>query len=159
MQKLIKLEDGQEILLDGNLAWTMEYQNQFGHDILPDLMPALSAVIDLIAAVYGGTADINDTRAFIASLGGGNATSALVELAGLRVTDLFHIIWAMAKCADDDIAPPRVWLKQFEYFPLDEIIPEALELIIESSISRKNSPRLREKLDSARAVVERKEKA
>ena len=159
MQKLIKLEDGQEILLDGNITWTMEYQNQFGHDIIPDLMPALSAIVELIASVYEGAADIKDVRAVIASLGGGNATNAIVELTGIRSTDLLNVIWAMAKCADDDIAPPKAWLKQYDVFPLDKIVPEAFELILDSSISRKNVIRLREILNFARAKTDGKEKA
>lgn len=159
MQKLIKLENGQEILLDGNLTWTMEYQNQFGHDIVPDLMPALRAAFELITAIFRDRAEINNAQEVIAALGNGNAQDALIELSGLQATDMIHIIWALAKCADEDIAPPRQWLRQFDVFPLDKIIPEAFGLIVDSSVSLKNSTSLREGMKSAQAKIAESTKA
>lgn len=159
MQKLIKLENGQEILLDGNLTWTMEYQNQFGHDIVPDLMPALRAAFELITAIFRDRAEINNAQEVIAALGNGNAQDALIELSGLQATDMIHIIWALAKCADEDIAPPKQWLRQFDVFPLDKIIPEAFGLIVDSSVSLKNSTSLREGMKSAQAKIAESTKA
>lgn len=159
MQKLITLENGQEILLDGNLTWTMEYQNQFGHDIVPDLMPALRAAFELITAIFRDRTEINNAQEVIAALGNGNAQDALIELSGLQATDMIHIIWALAKCADEDIAPPRQWIRQFDVFPLDKIIPEAFGLIVDSSVSLKNSTSLREGMKSAQAKIAESTKA
>lgn len=41
----------------------------------------------------------------------------------------FRITWALAKTADDSIPEPTEWLKQFEKFPLSEVVIEAYELI------------------------------
>lgn len=156
MQKLITLENGQEILLDGNITWTMIYQNQFGRDIIPDLMPALSTIVELAASVAEGGADIDDFRAVIASLGDGNAANAIAELTTFKTTDLLNIIWSLAKCANEDIAPPYQWLRQFDVFPLDKIIPEAFGLVMDSSISLKNLTSLREDIAETQAKIAEK---
>ena len=53
MQTTITLENGQEIKIDNNLAWLMEYQNQFGEDILPTLMPLMLSFTDLLGFFIG----------------------------------------------------------------------------------------------------------
>ena len=57
--------------------------------------------------------------------------------------DLIRIVWAMAKAADDSIEPPEIWLKQFNVFPLDLILPEVVSLAAQGFISSKNLKRLR----------------
>jgi hypothetical protein len=56
---------------------------------------------------------------------------------------VIQITWAMAKNANDEIEPPREWLKQFETFPIDIILPILFELIAKSFVSSKNLNRLR----------------
>jgi len=67
---------------------------------------------------------------------------AVVHLSGVELVDIINIIWAMAKAADDSIAEPRIWIQQFDEFPLDIIVPEAVKLAFNCMVSRKNLQRL-----------------
>ena len=78
--------------------------------------------------------------------------NAITELAGLELVDLVNIIWALAKAADDTIDPPEVWVRQFDTFPLDVILPAAVGLVLDSSISTKNLKTLQD-IDSITATA------
>ena len=45
MEKIIKIGD-KEVRLNNNVAWTMEYRDQFGKDILPAIMPLIASMIE-----------------------------------------------------------------------------------------------------------------
>lgn len=141
MEKIIKIDDSTEIRLSNNVGWLMEYQDQFGHDIVPDLMPVLGAVLELIEGM-GGTISVKDARDLVKGIPAGAAGSALVELSGLRMTDIINIVWALAKAADPNIDPPRQWVRQFDTFPLDVIVPEVFMLVAQGVMSSKNWTRL-----------------
>lgn len=141
MEKIIKIDDSTEIRLSNNVGWLMEYQDQFGHDIVPDLMPALGAILELIEGM-GGTISVKDAKDLVKDIPAGAAGSALVELSGLRMTDIINIVWALAKAADPDIEPPRQWVRQFDTFPLDVIVPEVFMLVAQGVMSSKNWTRL-----------------
>jgi hypothetical protein len=55
-----------------------------------------------------------------------------------------NVTWAMAKTADENIEPPKQWVRQFDSFPLDVIIPNVYELIMKGFASSKNLKRLKE---------------
>lgn len=141
--------DEKEITLDGGVPWLYEYYYQFGHDILPDLLPAVSAILVLFEDTRVDT--VKKAKAAVKSVLGTAGRDAIVELAGLQLTDFFNVIWAMAKAYDSKIPEPRVWYRQFERFPTEEIIPAAFQLIVESSASSKNWESLRETLSVLRA--------
>lgn len=148
MIKTIKLGKNESLVLDNNVGWTMEYLNQFGHDIIPDLMPLLSGVVNLVSGVAqaavenGDTVSFNDSVKLMANLNSSTVTDAVIELAGLRFVDFVNITWAMAKCADEDIPEPKVWVRRFDPFPVDILAPEVFNLILSGMASSKNVKRL-----------------
>lgn len=142
MIKVIE-EDGLDLKLDSNMEWLYIYQNQFGHDILPDIMPVMAAVLNLMEGMVEAGTTIQDAATLVRGLfAGGKATDALIELAGLRMTDIINIVWSLAKTADQSIEPPQRWIRQFERFPLDVIVPEVFMMVANASMSSKNCTRL-----------------
>lgn len=149
MKKTITLENGQELVLDNNLGWLMEYQNQIGEDILPTLMPIILSISDLIGGLAEAGVDLNKMTVnnFAEILHSEAAMDAGVKLATFKTTDVINIIWAMAKAADDNIDEPRKWIRQFdEGFPMDIILPEAAKLVVKGVLSSKNQERLQENI-------------
>lgn len=124
-----------KIALSNNLSWAMIYKDQFGHDIVPDIMPVMSAVVRLLGVLDDGGLDLKtvDPDAL---------QDALVELCALQFVDFIHLIWALAKANDDNIDLPNKWVSQFDEFPLDIIVPEVLELLGKGLVSSKNWERL-----------------
>jgi hypothetical protein len=49
----------------------------------------------------------------------------------------------MAKAADEDIDPPKRWVRQFDEFPLDVVVPAVYELVLKGFVSSKNLKRLK----------------
>lgn len=139
MKKIFKFNDKTEVELSNSVGWTMEYRDQFGHDILPDLLPILSALITLIKEVKD-TADLKDA---IKTIDNDTIQEAMIQLVGLQFVDFINMLWAMAKDADDKTPLPKRWVKQFdEGFFLDKIAPEVFTFILEGFISSKNLPGL-----------------
>ena len=62
----------------------------------------------------------------------------------------------MAKAADETIDPPRKWVRQFDAFPLDEIVPEVGELMLKGFASSKNLERLRTMLGRLKTQPKKK---
>ena len=50
MEKIIKIGD-KEVRLNNNVAWTMEYRDQFGRDIVPALMPVLASLLEGVSTI------------------------------------------------------------------------------------------------------------
>lgn len=141
MKKTIKLYKDCELTLSNNAGWLYEYRDQFGHDIVPDIMPIISAILKALKEL--STQSGKPVTEVIKSLDGDVIEDALIELAGLQSVDLLNIVWAMAKCADDEIDEPRKWIRQFETFPLDVIVPKVWTLVLEGFVSSKNLKSLR----------------
>lgn len=160
MLKTIKLDEKTSITLSNNASWTMIYLEQFGHDIVPDIMPAVSAVANLVAGLAEGMSavgekiELKDVAKVVGSLSGDSLSDAFVELAGLRFVDLIHITWAMAKAADDDIDTPKEWVRGFETFPVDVIVPEIFDMVLSGMASSKNLKRLRKVIDGMKTKTE-----
>ena len=127
MRKTIKLEDKKEIKINTSWNWAYIYQEYFGHDIIPDLIPAIDAFIKMFTEMVNGE-EVDDEG---------------VDLYGLEITTMTNLIWALAKNADDDIPEVREWLDTFDEFPLDIIVPEVIEALTGSMISRKKAELLR----------------
>lgn len=144
MEKTIKIGDV-DVKLSNNIGWAMAYRNQFDHDILPVIMPLLASGVDVIRALLDhvgegkeiGIADLLEI------MEGEEFMSALIHMSGFESVEVINITWALAKCADDTIEPPERWVRQFDVFPLDEIIPEVLKMITKGVISSKNWERLK----------------
>lgn len=131
MIKAIKFNDNCEIELSNNIGWAMEYREQFGHDIIPDLLPAVSAIISLFGEL-NGKFDIKKIDKDVLQ-------EALINLAGLQFVDFINLCWAMAKTADEKTPTPKKWIKQFDDgFYLDKVFPEVFGLIMNGLVSTKN---------------------
>lgn len=138
MIKTIKINKEQSVTLNSAAGWFLVYREQFGHDILPDIMPMIEGVL---------TAGINvlkNTGGDVSIEGVDNEilTDFFISLSGLESVAVLQIVWAMAKNNDDNIAPPEIWFNQFDVFPFDVIMPKVIRMIIDSSVSEKNAKRL-----------------
>ena len=132
MEKVIKIGE-KEVRLSNNVAWTMEYRDQFNKDIVPAIMPLLSTMTEAISSVVS-EAGTDLTLQSLADAVQGRAND---------IVDLINVTWAMAKAADEDIDPPRKWIRQFDNFPLDVIGPAVFELVMKGFVSSKNLIRLK----------------
>ena len=144
MEKIIKIGK-QEVRLNNNVAWTMEYRDQFGKDILPVIMPLLASMIEGISTIM---ADANKegelTTSSIAEALEGRTMEVLLPAFQAEFVDLvINVTWAMAKVADEGIAPPKQWVRQFDGFYLDEVGPAIFDLILKGFVSSKNLKRLK----------------
>lgn len=142
MQEVIKISD-KEIVLSNNISWALEYRDQFGSDIIQDHIPLLETITEALASVIGenGTNGI-DVADIVSSLEG-RTMDIMLPMMQTRFMELFvNVTWAMAKAADEDIDPPKKWVRQFDTFPLDIIVPTIYDLAFKGFVSSKNLKRL-----------------
>ena len=141
MVKTIKISKDKELTLSNNLAWAMIYKSQFGHDIVPDIMPVISALAKLFGELskYSG----EDVATLLKKMDGDVIEQALIELCAIQFTDFVNLVWTLAKANDDDIEAPDKWVRQFDEFPLDIIAPAVFELMTKGLVSSKNLKSLR----------------
>ena len=143
MEKVIKIGK-QPVKLSNNVAWTMEYRDQFGKDPLEALMPLVASAIEAVTSIVNesGTGEINITD--IASALEGRAFEITLPLMQLGFVDtIVNVTWAMAKAADEGIAPPKQWVRQFDEFPIDVLVPTVGDMLLKGFSSSKNLKRLR----------------
>lgn len=143
MIKTVKIGE-KNIVLDNNVGWTLIYRDQFGQDIIPSIMPLLAGALDVISGIFQEAGDDNEiTIDKLAKLADGDTLiNAMVHVGGFEFVDFINITWAMAKNADDTIPEPKIWLKQFDEFPVDVIGVEVVKLIFKGMVSSKNLERL-----------------
>ena len=144
MEKIIKIGK-QEVRLNNNVAWTMEYRDQFGKDILPAVMPLLASMIEGVSTVAAEADKSGElTMASIAETLEGRAIDVLLPMFQAEFVDLIvNVTWAMAKAADENIETPKRWVRQFEEFPLDVVGPAVYDLVLKGFVSSKNLRRLK----------------
>lgn len=142
MKKIIKIGD-KDVELSNSVAWTMEYRDQFNKDIVPAIMPLIASAMEGVSSVLAETGtDIKDVKA-IASAIEGRSMDILLPVFQVEFVDtIINVVWAMAKAANENIEPPKRWVRQFDEFPLDVIVPEVFELIFKGFVSSKNLERL-----------------
>ena len=143
MEKTIKIGKV-PVRLNNNVGWAMEYRDQFGRDIIPTLIPMFAGAIDIASGLInetGKTKEI-DLGDILALTDGDTLLDAVIHLGGLEFVDFINITWALAKCADETIEEPREWVRQFDAFPVDEVGPVVLGLILKGVVSSKNLKRL-----------------
>ena len=144
MEKVINIGD-KSVTLNNCVAWTMEYRDQFGKDPLEALMPLVTSLIEATTSVVnesdmGGEINIKD----ISSALEGRVFDITLPMMQLGFVDtVVNVTWAMAKAANEGIAPPKQWARQFNEFPLDVIVPALGELMLKGFSSSKNLNRLR----------------
>lgn len=143
MEKIIKIGK-QEVRLSNNTAWTIEYRDQFGKDIVPTLMPLIMTISDGITTIISELGKLDTGNLVeVAEALRGRSTDVLLPLYQMEFVDLINITWAMAKAADSEILPPKQWVKQFDSFPVDVIVPAIYEMTAKGFVSSKNLKRLK----------------
>lgn len=147
MVKTIKIDKDTSLTLSNNLGWVINYKNQFGHDILPDVMPIISAITKVIGEMAQSSAA--DAYEMIRTLDKDAVQDALIELCSIELADFLHLVWALAKANDKSIEDPDTWVEQFDSFPLDVIAPAVFELLTKGLVSSKNLKSLRDKAPKA----------
>ena len=142
MEKIIKIGD-KEVRLNNSVAWTMEYRDQFGKDIVPVLIPVIASMVEGVSTVMSESENELSVSEIAGSLQG-RALDVLLPMFQVEFVDVvIGVTWAMAKAADENIDPPKRWVRQFEEFPLDVIVPAVYELVIKGFVSSKNRERLK----------------
>ena len=147
--------DGKPIEIDSASGWTYCYREQFGHDILPDMLPIMRSIATAAAGLLSELPDESIEKELFSAkelksvLNSDNAyviQDAIDDLAGLEVTTVQNIFWALAKNANFGIAEPRRFYNTFDVFPYEEVLPKVIAAIIKSSSSSKNSKSLLAKM-------------
>ena len=142
MIKRLEIE-GKPVELNSSAGWLYVYRNQFGRDILPDIMPMIESLLTLAIDFMKHSEDGEITfEKLIEFADDDKLDDIFARLSGMETVTLLGIFWALAKNADRSIGQPEEYFNEFEILPLDEIIPAVFRLIIESSISSKNSQSL-----------------
>lgn len=143
MKKTIKINDEQKFEINSSSGWLYAYQEQFGHDVLPVLLPAAEALLQIMADLMkdGENDNVAD---MLANADEETISNAFITLAGMQLTTVTNIVWAMAKNANDNIESPREWLNSFDVFPWDIVVPQVLGAALEACISKKKFEKLKE---------------
>ncbi len=153
MEKTIKIGK-QDVRLSNNFSWAMIYRDQFGHDIVSTLTPMMAAALDVASGLLGemGADGKVDMTELLKALDGDKFLDAVIHLSGFEAVDIAYITWAMAKAADDDIPDPRTWVRGFDSFPLDIVVPAVFSLALKGLASSKNLKRLKDLAKQIRVV-------
>lgn len=153
MEKTIKIGE-KEVRLSNNISWAIIYRDQFGHDIIPTLMPMLAAALDIVSGVISevGSNGKVELKDLLQNMDGDKLLDAVIHLSGLEFVEFINITWAMAKAVDDDIPDPKTWVKGFDSFPVDTIAPDVCKLAFKGLVSSKNQKRLRDLKDAIKVT-------
>ena len=138
MKKIIEINEGQPIEIDSSLGWLFCYREQFGHDIMPDLLPLLDAAL-------GALNELGEESNVVEMLDEEAVGRIIVALSSLEFVTVINILWAMNKNAGG-MQNPKEFVNQFDVFPMDIVVPELFRVIVESSVSSKNSESLLKKI-------------
>ena len=131
----------------------MEYRDQFGKDIVPALMPVIASAVEGISTVISEADTDSVSYADIAEALRGRSLDVLLPLFQVEFVDvIINVTWAMAKAADENIAPPKQWVRQFDEFPLDVVGPAVYDLVVKGFISSKNRKRLKKISESLKTL-------
>ena len=150
MIKTIDIGNGQTFEINSSNGWLYTYQEQFGHDVLPVLLPAAEALIQAFAKVAkNADGNVSDVSGLLSTADDEALTDMFITLSGMQLTTVTNIVWAMAKNAKSDIEEPRTWLNKFDVFPWDIIVPQALTAALEACVSKKKYDTIREILQTA----------
>lgn len=143
MKKTIKINDEQKFEINSSSGWLYAYQEQFGHDVLPVLLPAAEALLQTMADLMKDSKSDN-VGDILAAADEETISNAFITLSGMQLTTVTNIVWSMAKNANDSIESPREWLNSFDVFPWDIVVPQVLGAALEACISKKKFEKLKE---------------
>ena len=155
MESIIKIGD-KDVRVNNRAGWTMTYRDQFGRDIVPTLMPLFAGALDVVSGLIKETGKIDSVEFedILAVADGDALINAFIHLSGFEFVEILYITWAMAKEADSSIPEPKTWIRSFEEFPIDEVVPEVVKLAFAGMVSSKNQQRLRMIAESLKKKAE-----
>ncbi|MBE0451834.1 MAG: hypothetical protein IBX70_13480 [Clostridia bacterium] len=108
MEKIIVI-GGKSVLFKSTGAYLYKYKAQFNKDAFQDIMKLK---------------DLYDEE-----------TKQLANIETLDLELFYNLVWVLAKTADPAINPPEEWLDEFDEFPLFDIIPEVIDMILSTITS------------------------
>ncbi|EOP22008.1 MULTISPECIES: hypothetical protein [Bacillus] len=111
MEKTITI-DGKQVRLKSTAATVKRYKAQFRRNLFADMM-GLGAISTLTSS--DGSQQPIDT--------------SNLDLSKVDFELVYDLTWLFAKTADSNIPDPMTWLDEFEEFPIEEIMPEIMELV------------------------------
>lgn len=148
---------GRDVEVNTSMGWLYLYRNQFGRDILPDIMPIIEAVLaglgDMLTTIQesgGGGIKADDA---VKLMNSDTIVEMFIKMAGMELTTVFNIFWAMAKNRDAKTKEPMAFMNSFERMPVDELAPALLYMIVDSSVSSKNAQSLLPNLEKVTQSV------
>lgn len=103
MEKIINI-DGRNVKFKSTGAYLLRYKAQFGRDAIQDVYKLI---------------DVVDMK-----------TKKIKDISALDLDVFYNLVWVLAKTADPTIGPPMEWLDTFSEFPLMEIIPEVIDMVM-----------------------------
>ena len=103
MEKILNI-DGRQVKFKSTGAFLLRYKAQFHRDALQDIFK-LQKVMDL-------------------------DTMEIANIEALNLEVFYTLVWTLAKTADPSIKPPMEWLDEFSEFPLMDIVPQVIDLIL-----------------------------
>lgn len=147
MIKTINMGEGQPFEINSSNGWFYIYQEQFGHDVLPVLLPAVEAIIQALADLMKGMDEkIEDVTEILKAADRDTLSDMFITLSGMQLTTVLNIVWSMAKNAKHDIASPQEWVNSFDVLPWDIVVPQALLAALEACMSKKKFDTIRKTL-------------
>lgn len=152
MRRTVELGE-HSVELNSSAGWLYIYRNNFGRDILPDIMPMLQGLLTLMVDFMNETGNGEVTVGNLVEYADEEKIDNLAAtFSGLETITILNIFWSMAKNADPSIPDPQKFFSEIECLALDVMIPQMLELIIQSSVSSKNSTSLLNQFKSLKKI-------
>lgn len=154
----IKISKDNEINLDSSMGWLLKYREQFGRDILPDLLPLISATVDFLIKTFLKDIDKKNVKydVVLKNIDSDELDDLMIKFSMLEFTTIINIVWALNANFNSrnniEIQNPTEWAEEMENFPLDEIIPKVVKLLLKSTMSSKKMTSLQKYLDSLKTT-------
>lgn len=142
MKKIIKISDDKSFEINSSSGWLYVYQEQFGHDVLPVLLPAVEALIQAFADMAKNSKS-DSVSDILKAADEETISNAFITFSGMQLTTITNIVWAMAKNANDNIENPKEWINSFDVLPWDVVVPQVLTAALEACVSKKKFDTIR----------------
>lgn len=117
MEKILNI-DGRNVKFKSTAAFLLRYKMQFQRDALKDIYRLQESVDQ--EEVTKVDEEGNEYK---------EIETTIKNIDHLNLEVFYNLIWTLAKTADPSLPPPMEWLDGFGEFPLEEIIPELLDLL------------------------------
>lgn len=102
MEKTLNI-DGRQVNFKSTGAFLLRYKAQFHRDAIKDIYKLDEAI---------------------------DENNEIKDIDALDLEVFYNLIWTLAKTADKNIEGPMEWLDSFGEFPLMDIIPEVMGMIM-----------------------------